>query len=328
MFDSVELSIKVPLTIDIRRFQRLGVVKRVTDIYAGWDKLTAPIPNVVLGRHYAIPTGRRNGITVVDIDDAYGSLDGIDMAPTVRTPNGSRHVYFEYDKRLQTSFYLRDHLKVLNDGSYVLAGDLYKVVQDKPLPRISDALLAVLLGYQKQVPTYDEKCYRVFSAATDNWFVVYDKFELLIQVLVNLPLTLQERMATLHKTCIDRFNYFDSRRARVEFETIEMNSRKRRFVLASLKKRIEAEHPERFALINDRWAGVKMKQGALVRMSDIKRVIPGATSTKLLAMNSSFVSVKAHACKHCKKLHMQGCCKCYNRKDRTTSVFVRNIKLS
>ena len=85
----------------------------------------------------AIPTGKINGITVLDIDkkngvDGFQTLRqlGIDIDAIsglhLKTPSGGRHIYFEYSSSEKNSAgKLGPGLDVRNDGGYVIfAGEI------------------------------------------------------------------------------------------------------------------------------------------------------------------------------------------------------------
>lgn len=74
----------------------------------------------------AIPTGKVNGITVLDVDKKYGgfySLEKFDVpeTPYVITGGGGRHYYFKYTAKAQTgSNRVGPGLDIRNDGGYVI----------------------------------------------------------------------------------------------------------------------------------------------------------------------------------------------------------------
>ena len=85
----------------------------------------------------AVPTGKLNGITVLDVDrknnvDGFASLErrGFDLStfegPIVTTPTGGVHLYFKYTPDLRNSAgKLGPGLDVRNDGGYVIvAGEI------------------------------------------------------------------------------------------------------------------------------------------------------------------------------------------------------------
>jgi len=74
-----------------------------------------------------VPTGKMNGITVLDVDKKYGgfySLEKFDVpfTPYVETGGGGRHYYFKYTpKALTGANRLGPGLDIRNDGAYVIA---------------------------------------------------------------------------------------------------------------------------------------------------------------------------------------------------------------
>ncbi len=69
------------------------------------------------------------------------------------------------------------------------------------------------------------------------------------------------------------------------------------------------------------------KKDALTKLSDINAKIPRMTAAKLLQMNEAFTSIKVNICKSCKKQYKTGCCKKYGPNNRTTCIYICNIKL-
>lgn len=101
------------------------------DQISGWWRQH---PNARVG----LPTGRRNGITVLDIDrkhgkDGFASLRGLGFDPDhlspvmVRTPSGGAHAIFAYCDGLKNSVgKIGVGLDVRNDGGYIVAPGSFK----------------------------------------------------------------------------------------------------------------------------------------------------------------------------------------------------------
>lgn len=83
----------------------------------------------IRGHQLGILTGKRSGITVIDIDFKAPETFGTDpdIFPdtyTVRTPTGALQKYYQYDVRInqtQKSFEKFPHVDIRNDGGYVVA---------------------------------------------------------------------------------------------------------------------------------------------------------------------------------------------------------------
>lgn len=81
------------------------------------------------GYQLGILTGKRSGITVIDIDfeepDVFGTdPDTFPDTYTVRTPTGALQKYYQYDERInqtQRSFEKYPHVDIRNNGGYVVA---------------------------------------------------------------------------------------------------------------------------------------------------------------------------------------------------------------
>lgn len=126
-----------------------------------WTK--TPMANI------AIVTGAISGITVVDVDSKEGAevleefLPDTFQAPTVDTPGGGFHVYFQYVPGIVNKARVLEGCDVRNDGGYVLAppsqnggGKLYKWrkglrIDKVPLPEMPAMLKDILLqdGFKK-----------------------------------------------------------------------------------------------------------------------------------------------------------------------------------
>ena len=84
---------------------------------------------MIHGHQLGILTGKRSGITVIDIDFKAPATFGTnpDIFPptyTVRTPTGALQKYYSYDERInqtQKSFEKYPHVDIRNDGGYVMA---------------------------------------------------------------------------------------------------------------------------------------------------------------------------------------------------------------
>lgn len=81
--------------------------------------------------NYAIPTGKINGICVLDLDADKGGVEAAErlfgltprsvLTPVVKTPGGGYHFYFRYDRRAKTSAdRIARGIDVRSDGGYVV----------------------------------------------------------------------------------------------------------------------------------------------------------------------------------------------------------------
>jgi hypothetical protein len=101
-----------------------GATSDLAQLRAWWTKW----PTAMIG----LPTGERNGITVLDVDCKNGANGFNSLAENgwviplgvveVKTPSGGSHFYFEYESGFKTTAGKIGHgLDVRNDGGYVVA---------------------------------------------------------------------------------------------------------------------------------------------------------------------------------------------------------------
>jgi hypothetical protein len=111
--------------------------------------------------HYnvAVLTGKKNNITVVDIDyhkfkedsrfvKELGGIDYIKSLDTfiVKTPSGGFHIYYEYDQDIYTTQNSEHQVDIRNDGAYIVKfgsirdNKFYSVIKNKPISKIPDNL--------------------------------------------------------------------------------------------------------------------------------------------------------------------------------------------
>ena len=84
-----------------------------------WEKATG----------FGIQTGKRSGVTVIDVDkpdrewfDKFWAQSGLAPTMTVETPSGGLHLYYKYDARLkQTQGFAGVSIDIRNDGGLIVA---------------------------------------------------------------------------------------------------------------------------------------------------------------------------------------------------------------
>ncbi len=327
MFDSI--LIRFPLLLALaRRYDCYD--KQITNMYPNWKKLSKPLEGIPIGESFGIPTGSSNHITVIDVDKASYLSIPFALRPSltsVQTPNGATHYYFQYEPRLHTRFVLMNGVNVLNDNSFVLAGKDYHIINDGDPPKMPEVIFNQLYNAQ-QALIYDMHCYNVFIVLPSIWFN-YDneQFRKLMIVLINQIENPQQRVATLSQVMMDRFEYIDGRRLGMLLQDVaDLTYQQRRFKLGSLKRIMKEAHPDEFKLIGNPSRAI-YSPGSQMKLSEINAKIPRMTSAKLLQMNKMFTSIKVNICKSCKKQYKTGCCKKYGPNNRTTCIYICNIKL-
>ena len=116
--------------LDLLGIKYLPLKTNKQPVVSGWgDELYICNESEIEGHQLGILTGKRSGITVIDIDfkapDTFGTdPDIFPETYTVRTPTGALQKYYQYDERInqtQKSFDKFPHVDIRNDGGYVVA---------------------------------------------------------------------------------------------------------------------------------------------------------------------------------------------------------------
>lgn len=121
---------KMVNALDLLGIKYLPLRMNKQPVKTGWGDASYTCSEQDLsGFQLGILTGKRSGITVVDIDfkapDTFGTDP--DIFPdtyTVRTPTGALQKYYQYDERInqtQKSFKIFPYVDIRNDGGYVMA---------------------------------------------------------------------------------------------------------------------------------------------------------------------------------------------------------------
>jgi putative DNA primase/helicase len=121
---------KMVNALDLLGIKHLPLKANKHPVSSGWmDDSYECDESKMRGHQLGILTGKRSGITVIDIDfkapDTFGTDP--DIFPdtyTVRTPTGALQKYYQYDERInqtQKSFQKFPHVDIRNDGGYVVA---------------------------------------------------------------------------------------------------------------------------------------------------------------------------------------------------------------
>ncbi len=135
-----EYVIKVPVTITYEND------KKQIKIENEWQKTTEP--RNVTTDNYAILTGVKNNVSVIDLD--IKPPNGIEWfekhigniqeqrATIVKTPSGGYHLYYNYDKDVKsTNKFNKVSIDIKNDNAIIFAGkgyEIVKVTKDKTTP--------------------------------------------------------------------------------------------------------------------------------------------------------------------------------------------------
>ncbi len=98
---------------------------------SGWQGLTQSYEGHLWGdaTGFGIQTGKRSGVTVIDVDkpsrewfDKFWAQSGLQPTTTVETPSGGLHLYYKYDERLkQTQGFGKIDIDIRNDGGLIVA---------------------------------------------------------------------------------------------------------------------------------------------------------------------------------------------------------------
>lgn len=116
--------------LDLLGIKYLPLKTNKQPVVSGWmDESYTCDESKMRGHQLGIITGKRSGITVIDIDfkapDTFGTDPTIfPETYTVRTPTGALQKYYQYDERInqtQKSFDKFPHVDIRNDGGYVVA---------------------------------------------------------------------------------------------------------------------------------------------------------------------------------------------------------------
>lgn len=122
--------LKMVNALDLLGIKYLPLKVNKQPAVSGWgdDSYTCD-ESAIQGHQLGVLTGKRSGITVIDIDfkapDTFGTdPDTFPDTYTVRTPTGAIQKYYQYDERInqtQKSFKKFPHVDIRNDGGYVMA---------------------------------------------------------------------------------------------------------------------------------------------------------------------------------------------------------------
>lgn len=332
MFDSV--LIRFPVSIVEGMSHSRYRYKFIIPI-PNWFDLKVGLP-ITAGSYYGSPTGPLNNLTVIDCSEGFSMRLPAEVRSciaTVLTHSGHLHMYFSYDPRLHT--YYGDTFKVLNDNAFACGGgQTYHIKNDCPISAIPDALFDLLMSAQESrnaspPVAIHRKIYDVFMSVPDSWF--YDQYEYfrLIRVLRNTDIDSRVQHATLKRVWLDRFGYYDNQKAMSDMNLDIISYEDRRYKLGTLKRYLADMHPALHGRINEVKPPLRLafRDGEMTKLSDIKEVMPSMTATKLVEIDRRYVSKRKQMCRYCKKPHIKGCCKRYDRKARSMCIFVCNIQL-
>ncbi|GMF23992.1 unnamed protein product [Phytophthora lilii] len=170
---------------------------------SGWQKLSK-CQAIGKSRNWGIQTGKRSGITVIDVDikknkNGMDSLLDVDIdlddyqTYKVRTCSGGYHYYFKYDERFKTSANVLPGVDVRNDNGCVFAGERYEVVNDAEPVDMPEELYEALyhckentcamtpILHRSNVAMIDDieisqKYYDLIKLLPRNWFNDHDKW--------------------------------------------------------------------------------------------------------------------------------------------------------
>jgi Bifunctional DNA primase/polymerase, N-terminal/Family of unknown function (DUF5906) len=239
----------------------------------GWQSLDKSKP-IGRSKNWAIQTGKRSDITVIDIDikkDKNGMEEmieaGIDLDDygtyKIKTQSGGFHYYFKYDDRFKTTANLLPGIDIRNDGGCVFAGDRYEVLNDCDPIEMPDEIYEAL--YPKPVATGDavmsspvnEKYYSLLNLLPNEWFNDFDKWVKPIYALKNAAdIENGEALETMLKLLNDRSTIPNDNEIRRVFA---LDNSKKRFNIGSIVNVLKKTNLEEWKTWNGRWNSTKPK---------------------------------------------------------------------
>ena len=258
----------------------------------------------------------------------------------VATPSGGMHFYFQYEEKLDSIYNLYPEVSVINDQSCVFFGEGYKIdpYHEYPIAKMPQEMFNTLYEQQSKIiyEPIHQHFYDLFSILPFAWFNEKENIMRLVHVMRNEHCETEKAKTTMRQLLMNRTDDFHDKYL-VEYFTMHITYRQERFKLATLTKVVKNEYPDRY----DRWMErlkikktipkqepkFEYKEGALTKLSDLKKQCKDINAEKLLNINDKYTIATKHVCKSCSNLHKKGCCDMYNRKNSSTCRFVINLQL-
>lgn len=326
----------VPVVLEFKNIPSPFLNRRkikLKEMYQPWKATTLRVPNH--GPNYAILTGYKSGITVIDVD--YKSNTSIDNTEyMIATPSSGLHYYFQYESKLQSIYDTLDGVSVLNDNRFVFAGEGYTPGRNRFIPKMPEQLFSTLLQRQEDRPSIDDRLYELLMILSDEWFLDPEKYIKIIHAFRNNTLVPNQRcIDTIRAVLVEKFDY----RPKEFIESFDknMNWKEKRYILVTLCKEIKADYPTEYEIWYKRWKDSKpnrkpkmvYKDGAYTKFSELKaNYRDGELTTKLLlTMNPRWTSSRLNICKSCTNRHLKGCCDQYSLISKTSALYIKNVAL-
>lgn len=344
MINMLKSSAMFPVELELTQVKRFmyGSTKRIISKFPKWKTANVVEP-IGYAANYAVVTGKRSEITVIDYSYNHDlNLDKI-RTLTIRTPSGGLHFVFKYESSLQTIYNIMPNISVINDNGCMFSGAGYRVDREAEIGKIPQDLLERLEQTQLSHPStqIDDQMYDLMSILPYYWFNEEKFVEKLVHVFRNSLLGDDICKATMGKLILERSDVYNEPSMLLIFDKA-MNSRDKQFGIAKLKNHIRDRYPEEYNQWLMKWDTKRVqcirskqkldqpkfvsKSGSCLKLSEIKALDPQMSSQRLL--KDGFTTRRLNICKTCRNLHRTGCCKDYERKNRSSCMFVQNIALA
>jgi phage/plasmid-associated DNA primase len=142
------------------KVEKVNGKKKVSNFIKKWQDLEESVYNNE--PNYAILTGYKNNITVIDIDKSpndsgikYFEKNICDINEintlTTRTISGGFHIYFKYKKELKTTSKMNGvSIDIRNDKGCIIEGEGYPILLNKEVRELTEREMRILLGREKR----------------------------------------------------------------------------------------------------------------------------------------------------------------------------------
>lgn len=191
----------------------------------------------------------------------------------------------------------------------------------------------------------DEKYYFLFIGLPDSIFKDDDYLDKIIWAFRNSHYHPKEiQYATVRKLLIERTARVSEDELMQKFNS-KMTSEQKVYKLAGMERMVKRFYNKCYRHWASTWKedalssnitepGVSsminhyvFKKGACEKFTNIKAVDQRITCRKLLLINSQFMSIRKAICKSCLNHHRVGCCDEYTSTNRSSAIYINNIKI-
>jgi hypothetical protein len=182
--------------------------------------------------------------------------------------------------------------------------------------------------------------YELLSILPDKHFNDLELLMDLVHILRNAKgIGYQTRLATMVKLLVERSWTFKPEDIPIMFTT-NMTAAQKKYTYLCLIKRMKVMNPNIIHKVNEwqsKWsnAGITNQPSSsltysyntMTLLSDIKKAYPKHTIKMILQMDSRFNMIRINTCKSCHNKHLKGCCKHYNRNNKTRTTYIQHAIL-